>query len=152
MSVAPAEIDDASSILELQRAAYQSEAALYEDWTIPPLVETLEELRADMGRCRFLKLTIGGTLVGSVRARRRGTTVSVERLIVAPERQGEGFGRTLLRAAEETFVGVERSELFTGEKSERNLRLYERFGYRPFRRQVLSPRVTLVFLEKPLAG
>jgi hypothetical protein len=55
-----------------------------------------------------------------------------------------------LRAAEETFEGVDRSELFTGERSERNLRLYERNGYRAFRRQELSPRVTLVFLEKRL--
>lgn len=30
--------DDAAAILELQRLAYQSEAELYQDWNIPPLI------------------------------------------------------------------------------------------------------------------
>ena len=29
------------AILELQKLAYQSEARLYEDWTLPPLTQTL---------------------------------------------------------------------------------------------------------------
>ena len=32
--------------------------------------------------------------------------------------------------------------------AERNLHLYERLGYRERRRRVVSPRLTLVFLEK----
>jgi GNAT superfamily N-acetyltransferase len=147
-----ADENDAPAIFELQRLAYDSEAQIYDDWSIPPLVETLDELRADMARCRFIKIVLDGRLIGAVRARLSGATVSIERLIVEPQQQGRGFGRWLLQAAEEAFPLVERSELFTGDKSERNLRLYQRCGYRVIRREALSPRVTLVFLEKLLAS
>jgi GNAT superfamily N-acetyltransferase len=156
MSVGPsfilsvADENDAAAIFELQRFAYESEARIYDDWSIPPLVETLDELRADMARCRFIKIALEGRLIGAVRARLRRATVSIERLIVEPQQQGRGFGRRLLKAAEEAFPLAERSELFTGDRSERNLRLYQRCGYRVIRREALSPRVTLVFLEKLL--
>jgi hypothetical protein len=35
--ISPAAVDDAEAILALQRLAYQSEAAIYDDFTIPPL-------------------------------------------------------------------------------------------------------------------
>ena len=36
--------DDAGEILALQKMAYQSEAKLNDDWTIPPLTETFLRL------------------------------------------------------------------------------------------------------------
>ena len=41
MEITTAIIEDAAAILVLQRLAYQSEAAIYDDFTIPPLTETL---------------------------------------------------------------------------------------------------------------
>ena len=35
--IKPAVIEDSEAILTLQRLAYQSEAAIYDDFTIPPL-------------------------------------------------------------------------------------------------------------------
>ena len=43
---------------------------------------------------------------------------------------------------------VERFELFTGHLSERNLRMYERAGYRRTRTAEQTPTVSLVYLEK----
>lgn len=37
MEIKPATIEDANSILTLQRLAYQSEAAVYDDFMIRPL-------------------------------------------------------------------------------------------------------------------
>ena len=36
--------DEAAQILTLQRLSYRTEAALYDDWTLPPLTQTLREL------------------------------------------------------------------------------------------------------------
>jgi hypothetical protein len=47
MHIEPATIQDADAILALQKLAYQSEAAIYADYTIPPLTQTLEELKAE---------------------------------------------------------------------------------------------------------
>jgi hypothetical protein len=56
-----------------------------------------------------------------------------------------------MREIENAFAAVERYELFTGHKSERNLYLYHKLGYRAFREQQITDAVSLVFLEK-LAG
>ena len=53
-----------------------------------------------------------------------------------------------MTAIEDSFGAARRFELFTGERSERNLHLYQKLGYRSFRSERLNERVTLVFLEK----
>lgn len=39
-----AEVSDAEEILSLQKLAYKSEAELYNDFNIPPPVQTLKEI------------------------------------------------------------------------------------------------------------
>ncbi|HET9865334.1 MAG TPA: GNAT family N-acetyltransferase [Steroidobacteraceae bacterium] len=146
--LADAQPDDAPAILELQKLAYRSEAQLYDDWSLPPLTQTLESLRAEFASSRILKAVDGEHLVGAVRAREADGVCHVGRLIVTPQLQGRGIGTRLMRAIEARFPGARRFELFTGSRSVGNLRLYERLGYRRCREQVLSPAVTLVYLEK----
>ena len=141
-------IDDAADILALQKLAYQSEARLYDDWSLPPLTQTLEQLREEFAQSVVLKATDAGRLVGSVRARIAEGMCHVGRLIVSPDVQGRGTGTLLMHAIESAFPDAPAFELFTGSRSEGNLRLYERLGYRRTREKVLSPSVTLVFLEK----
>jgi ribosomal protein S18 acetylase RimI-like enzyme len=140
--------DDAPAILALQKLAYQSEARLYDDWNLPPLTQTLDSLRAEIDCARVLMALAGETLVGSVRAREADAVCQVGRLIVSPLVQGRGVGTRLMRAIEGEFPAARCFELFTGSRSEANIRLYERLGYRRGREQVLSPAVTLVFMEK----
>ncbi len=148
ISIVEATRDDAAEILELQAAAYQSEAELYGDWTIPPLTQTLPLLEAEFLEKTFLKALQGGRIVGSVRASLDNGTCAIGRLIVYPDCQGKGIGTLLLARIETLFSSAERFELFTGTKSTDNIRLYERLGYRPFRAEPLSPKVTIVFMEK----
>ncbi len=148
MEIALASVEDATDILAAQRLAYQSEAEIYDDFAIPPLLETVEELRSQFAGKAFLKAVEGGRLVGSVRAFQEGSTVRVERLIVRPECQGRGIGTRLLLEIESQFPGAGRLELFTGHRSVRNLHLYEKLGYRVFKQHPVHDRLTLVFLEK----
>jgi ribosomal protein S18 acetylase RimI-like enzyme len=147
-SVAAAGVDDADVILALQKRAYESEARLYDDWSIPPLTQSIESLREEFASSVVLKAVDGERIVGSVRARESGGTCHVGRLIVDPELQGGGIGTRLMRSVETAFPAARRFELFTGSRSESNIRLYERLGYNKLREQVLSPAVTLVFMEK----
>jgi len=68
MVIEPAQLEDAAEILVLQKLAYRDEAALYDDYTIPPLSQTLQETERDFKNQLVLKATIDGQIIGSVRA------------------------------------------------------------------------------------
>ena len=148
VSVERATVKDAQEILALQKLAYLSEAATYDEYGIPPLTQSLEELQADFERQVYLKATLDGRIVGSVRAHERERTCFVGRLIVHPDSQNRGIGSRLMEKIEAAFAQARRFELFTGHRSERNLYLYQKLGYRPFRREQVTTALTLVYLEK----
>jgi len=149
MHIFVADIKDAKKILSLQRVAYQSEAKIYQDYTIPPLTETIEEIKSNFATQTFLKATDDkDNIIGSVRARCDNVSCFINRLIVHPEWQGKGVGTRLLIAIEDHFSSAKRYELFTGSKSVGNIRLYKRLGYKPFREQVVNAFLSLTYLEK----
>jgi GNAT superfamily N-acetyltransferase len=140
--------EDAAEILDLQKLAYLSEAQIVDDFSIPPLKQTYEQILSEFKSHVVLKVRSGDPIIASVRVCREGDTVCIGKLIVHPDHQGQGIGSMLLRAAEDLFPNVRRYELFTGHKSERNLHLYHKYGYKPFRSVILSGNLTIVFLEK----
>ena len=140
--------EDAAQILALQKLAYRSEAEIIDDFSIPPLHQTLDETLTEFQEQTVLKVQLGERVIGSVRAYQEGETCYIGKLIVHPDFQNRGIGSRLLRAAEELFPNAERYELFTGEKSARNLYLYRKYGYRVFRSKRISDKLTLLYLEK----
>ena len=148
VTIEPASLEDAAEILALQKLAYQSEAAIYGDYTIPPLTQTLDEMEADLREQVVLKASIEERIVGSVHGYVVGGTCYVGRLIVHPDLQNRGLGARLLHAIERACPAAERFELFTGHRSERNLHLYHKLGYEAFKHERVSDRLTLMFLEK----
>jgi ribosomal protein S18 acetylase RimI-like enzyme len=148
VSVLQATLGDAEAILDLQRVAYRSEAELYQDFEIPPLTQSIEDLKKTYRTHIFLKAVIGDRIVGSVRAQNQNGICQIGRLIVHPDFQQKGIGTELMNRIEAVFGTAEKYELFTGHRSIGNLRLYQRLGYRECRRQVISDKLTLVFMEK----
>ncbi|NHC13527.1 GNAT family N-acetyltransferase [Motilibacter deserti] len=72
----------------------------------------------------------GGRLLAAARLRLDGAVAHLGRLVVAPDLQGQGLGGALLAAAEDVAPpAVREVRLFTGARSEANLRLYRRHGY-----------------------
>lgn len=148
MTIQTALSEDLPDILALQKLAYLSEAEICGDYNIPPLTQTLDSLRDDHARQIILKLVDGDAIVGSVRAYEKDGTCYIGRLIVRPDRQNRGLGTQLMAAIEARFPDARRFELFTGEKSARNMHFYQKLGYRPGRREFIHEGLTLVYMEK----
>lgn len=125
-------LQDAGEILTLQRAAYLTEAAAHGDFNLPPLTQSLSDLTSELSTPGVMALGIrdAGRLVAALRLHRSGPVLELRRLIVAPDRQGQGLGSRLLSHAETVFPDCREIRLFTGEHSTANIRLYTRSGYR----------------------
>ena len=141
-------IENAKEILDLQKIAYVSEAEIIDDFTIPPLHQKLKDIQYEFKHQVFLKVELDARIIGSVRTYLEGKTCHIGKLIVHPDNQDIGIGKKLLYAAEKQYPDAERYELFTGQKSKKNLHIYEKNGYRIFKNKSISEKLTLVFLEK----
>ena len=139
---------DLKAILELQYLAYQSEAKLFGNMDIPPLMQTIEEVCEEFQKGTILKVVDdSGDIIGSVRAYEENGTVYIGKLMVHPKMQKQGIGTQLLLAMENEFPNC-RYELFTSIKSISNIRLYERLGYKIFKEEAVSEELQFVYLEK----
>jgi GNAT superfamily N-acetyltransferase len=147
-----ATLQDAKEILTLQKLAYQSEARLYNNDTIPALTQTLDEIEAEFVEHKFLKAVLETQIIGSVRAKCSNSICFIGRLIVHPDYQGQGIGSTLMQEIEMYCGNAERLELFTGHKSEKNIRLYQQLGYSIFKTEHVTEALSLVFMQKTLGG
>jgi len=147
--ILPASWEDLPEILALQKLAYRSEAELNNDYNIPPMTQTMREIIEELGQRHFLKAVLDAHIVGSVRAHLDGVqTCHIGRLIIHPEYQNRGMGKQLMSTIEARFAGAKRYELFTSDRSTRNIYLYQKLGYNIFRCERLSDRVNLLYMEK----
>ncbi|MBZ5733167.1 tRNA (guanosine(37)-N1)-methyltransferase TrmD [Nocardioides sp. TRM66260-LWL] len=153
-TIEPAQPADAPELLVLQRCCWVTEALANDDLSIPPLHEELGDIEDGLRTWRTWTVRLAGRLVGSVRGRvvpgseEGGDTWEIGRLMVAPDLRGRGLGRVLLEHAEAMAPASTRTLLlFTGARSEANLRRYRRAGYRV--REVLDGPSGPVVLTRP---
>ncbi|MNN02229.1 Acetyltransferase YpeA [compost metagenome] len=148
VNIEQAENVDLEGILQLQYLAYQSEAEIYNDYSIPPLTQTITQLEEEFAEQVILKAVVDNRIVGSVRALKDGETCKIGKLIVHPDYQNRGIGSKLMNAIEGRFIHCSKYELFTGAKSLKNISLYQKRGYQQTRKINVSPRLTLIYMEK----
>ncbi|RKN51052.1 bifunctional NAD(P)H-dependent oxidoreductase/GNAT family N-acetyltransferase [Micromonospora endolithica] len=130
LRLAPARGDDLAELLVLQRCCWVQEALANDTLDLPPLRETLDDLRASLSTWRLWCVRRHGRLVAAVRARADGDTWLIGRLMVAPDQAGHGIGSWLLGYVEaQAPAETTRCALFTGARSAGNIARYERAGY-----------------------
>ncbi|MGW1539704.1 GNAT family N-acetyltransferase [Streptomyces sp. NPDC002309] len=143
---------DVEQIFKLQYLCFQSEAALYGNYRIDPLVQTLDSVRQEVAEDCVFVARLGDEVIGSV----RGTitddgAASIGGLCVHPRLQGHGIGARLLRAAESALAeqrGAKKFRLHTGHRSESSLRLYRKVGYETVGTSKGTDGVPMIVLEK----
>jgi predicted N-acetyltransferase YhbS len=135
MEILRADDSDAEAIHALRMAVFARVAEDYADPELPPLDDTLEEVRAELESQLVLKAIERHRVVGTVRASEDDGVVLIGRLAVDPAHEGRGIGLALARAAEGAFPDARRFEVFTGDKSHRSLAIWHKLGYRQDRRE-----------------
>ena len=148
MEIINAKASDITEILALQKLAYQSEAELYNDHMIQPLMQDESSLLEELKTSIILKAVTDQQIIGSVRANFKVDTCFIGKLIVSPEWRNKGIGKQLMKAIEEKYGDAERYELFTGDKSIKNMALYAGLGYEIFDMRTINDSLTMVFLQK----
>ena len=139
---------DAPEILTLQRACWLQEALENDTFEIPAIHESLDAVRGWLAEWDTDVVRRAGRLVGAVRGRLEGDTWDIGRVMVAPDLQGDGVGRRLLEHIQAVApVAATSYTLFTGSRSERNLRMYKKAGFRV--RPDLPAPFAAVALTKP---
>lgn len=146
--VSQAQKADFSAILTIQKKAFRSEAEFYQNFSIQPLTQTLEEMETECKEKIVLKAIVDGAIVGSVRASVSENVCLINKLVVSPEFQKNGIGKKLLQEIETYFPGVKKFRLQTGAYSESNIALYTRNGYRIVGRSMFEGGVEAVVMEK----
>jgi GNAT superfamily N-acetyltransferase len=165
VSVRTASHDDVGELLVLQRSAFVDEGQRYGRIDLPPLRDTVDDVRAAVldprthvlvGESSHHDLARVGRLVAAARLHvpEGATRGELGRLVVATDLQGRGLGSSLLGAVHllAAELGLVDVELFTGAGSSRNLDLYRRHGYvdQPGRRDDLG--LALAVLRRPVTA
>ncbi|WP_148305857.1 GNAT family N-acetyltransferase [Candidatus Methanoplasma termitum] len=120
--------DDLPEILALQRLAFYDNSIRYGDPNMPPMPQTLDELRAESKGKVFLKAIENGKIVGTIRGHMDGEICRVSKVMVLPDHQNRGIAHKLLDAIEDEFR-VRVFELKTGYLDDKNIHLYKKVGY-----------------------
>ncbi len=148
IQIVDASILDAEKILELQKASFLGQAQIYNNFCLPSLVQTIESMRQEFASKSFLKVVFNDQIIASVKLQQSGNLVHIDRLIVHPTFQNQGVGTYLMKTLEDKFPDDSTFQLFTGEKSERNIHLYTKLGYQVIRREATDHGIVLVHMEK----
>lgn len=152
VTISAAAGQDAEQIFRLQYLCFQSEAALYGNYRIDPLVQTLDSVREEVADDCVFVARLGDEIVGSVHGRiTEEGAAAIGKLCVHPRLQGHGIGERLLRAAEAALAGERGARTFrlhAGHRSESNLSLYSKVGYQRVGTSQGADGVPMIVLEK----
>ncbi len=122
---------DLPEILDLQKKAFGEVAKLMNRYDLPPLLQSIEELRNEYQNGTILIcVSEDNKIIGSVRGRMDNENVChIGKLIVDPDAQNKGIGKTLMDRMERYFFSCRKFSLFTGEETPNTVYLYKKIGY-----------------------
>ena len=142
----PATRDDVEAIRALVHAAYAKWVPLIGREPMPMKTDyAVAVVEHD-----FDILCDGDVIVRLIETEHRPDHLWIENVAVHPDRQGQGFGKKLLKWAEKRaeVAGTGELRLLTNEAFEANIRLYKKVGYKIDRTEPFHLGGTTVYMSK----
>ncbi len=130
----------AEDIWYLQHAAFREEAIRIGLKSLPPLMETVEDLRSS--KERYVGFLAEEEWVGALAYDLIDTRLSIRRLMVAPSQFRQGIGSALLDYVL-TTVSHGQAEVYAGERNEPAIRLYCKLGFTPVEQVIVGDGLQL---------
>jgi N-acetylglutamate synthase-like GNAT family acetyltransferase len=132
---------DADAIRTLTREAYSKWIAVIGREPLPMTVDYAAAIK----KHRFDLLYADGCLAAVIETVPKGDFLLIENVAVAPSLQGRGFGKRLLKHAEDLAAssGLKGTRLYTNKLFSANLCLYEALGYQTEREEELNGGVAV---------
>ncbi|MBN2520379.1 MAG: GNAT family N-acetyltransferase, partial [Bacteroidales bacterium] len=120
----------------------------YNDYSIEPLMQTIDILNEEFDNKIFIKAVLDNKIIGSARANWYQKSCWINKVVVHPAYQNQGIGKRLMHEIENCFNEADKHILYTGYKSKRNLHLYKKLGYKKVKSGQHANNVHLIHLEK----
>lgn len=122
--------EDLLELLAIQKAAFMRYTDHLLPEQIPPLNETIEEVKKDFNSKRIIIAETDGRIAGSVRFSVKAGVCFLERLSVSPDLQEKGIGKKLVKEVEKR-AGKQAHKIYleTGLLANNLLMFYTRLGY-----------------------
>ena len=136
VSLRRARAEDAEAIRALTREAYAKWVPLTGREPLPMRIDYAQAVRTH----RFDLLYVGDRLAALIETVPTGDYLLIENVAVHPAFQRRGFGKRLLKLAEEIAADSDLAgvRLYTNKLFEENIRLYQALGYRVEREEPLN--------------
>ncbi|MFN8459347.1 MAG: GNAT family N-acetyltransferase [Anaerolineae bacterium] len=140
--------DIAWQIYTLQQAAYHIESQIIGYPTLPPLMESLEDLQQSGEQ--FLAFQAAGQLAGVLSYTHSPNALEICRMMVSPAYFRRGIAGKLLQAVETIEPNINQIVVSTAAQNQPALSLYQKYGYRQTFTTTLPDGLKLVTLHKQL--
>lgn len=148
MKILIADTDDIPELFALQRIAFETEAEMIGSRSVPALLESEEHFRKDFVNWVTLKLTDDcGRIIGAIRYQKSDGIIEIGRVMVHQDYRRKGLAQRLLAEVEHRCQ-AETYELYTCTKSWKNIRLYEKMGYKQCEEVEGEDGLSFVYMRK----
>jgi ribosomal protein S18 acetylase RimI-like enzyme len=133
-------------LLDLQKASYLIEAKLINFYEIPPLLETIDELR----ECEesFIGYFVGGELTGAISFTIGDDALTICRMVVHPDHFRKGIAQRLLTEVENSNRGLTIFKVSTGKENPPAKNLYLKNGFKLINDLEVVPGLYISNFEK----